>query len=350
MAPPSTVDRGVSPSVAGFGSTLFLFGQLVIVLPIDVVSRRLSVRYAAVAGLALGSIGTAFGGVLSVPVSLVARLTLGFGMGATFLASMKYAGMRVDGGQVARAQGLLGALFTLGLAVGIAVMPWAVRTAGPVVPSVVAAAPVAVSAVLAPTLAPVPKPATLSLSAYVDGFYNPSGLALGLANAASYGFLIVASTWYTDVLGRTPALSATLVLTGFATATFVGRTWSGWLTAFVTERRAVEGGLLFLVATLGVVAWALAAASVTLLGVGLVLTGAGFGLPFGPLFSLAFANTGDDPGVLLVGMTAVGNAVALAYPWLVGWLLVATDGYVAGFGVMSVSVLGVVWLWRRTMC
>jgi len=82
------------------------------------------------------------------------------------------------------------------------------------------------------------------------------------------------------------------------------------------------------------------------LGLGLVATGAGFGLPFGPLFSLAFDRAGVDAGVLLVGMTVVGNAVALIYPWLVGQLLSATAGYAAGFGVMALSVVGVVGIWR----
>ena len=86
-----------------------------------------------------------------------------------------------------------------------------------------------------------------------------------------------------------------------------------------------------------------------LLVVALVLTGFGFGLPFGPLFSLAFARVGSDAGVLLVGMTALGNAAALAYPWLVGWLLGVTDGYVVGFAVMSLSVLAVTALWQRAV-
>jgi len=47
------------------------------------------------------------------------------------------------------------------------------------------------------------------------------------------------------------------------------------------------------------------------------LTGFGFGIPFGPLFSLAFSELADDPGVTLSGMLLVGNGGALAYPWLV---------------------------------
>ncbi len=343
------VARGVAPDAAGFGSTLFLLGQLLVVYPADVASRRWSIRHAAAGGLALAAAGTALGGVLSVPVNYASRLLLGLGLGTAFLTSMKYAGRHTAGGRTARVQGVLGATFTLGLAVAIPVMPLAVEAVGPVTPSLVAAVPVAVGAVLAPVLPSAGTNGPLPFGTYVDAFRNPAGLALGLGNAASYGLLIVATTWYTDVATRLPGVPVALVLAGFAAATFVGRTWSGWLTAVTTERGAVGGSLLFLAGSLAVVAAALAAGSPLLLGLGLVLTGAGFGLPFGPLNSLAFANIGTDPGVLLVGMAALGNGAALVYPWLVGWLLGASGGYLAGFVTMALSVLGVAIAWHRVM-
>jgi len=343
------VARGVAPSVAGFGSTLFLFGQFAIVWPTDVLSRSRSVRLAAAVGLGTGTVGTALGGSLSLPLAHIGRLLLGFGMGATFLASMTYAGMRADDGDVARTQGLLGATFTFGLAIGIAVTPRAVAAVGPVAPALAAAVPVAASTLFAPSLQPVTSRERQWFRAYIDAFWNPSGMGLGLANAASYGLLIVATTWYTEVLSGVPVLPATLVLTGFATATFLGRTYSGWLTEIMTATRAVESGLVFLAGTLGLVAAALWLEIPVLVAVALVFTGAGFGLPFGPLFSLAFTDIDADAGVLLVEMTAVGNVVALGYPWLVGQLLEVTAGYVAGFTMMSLSTVIVTAVWRHTM-
>ena len=343
------VVRGIAPGVAGFGSTLFLFGQFAAVWPADVLSRRSSIRLAVASGLGLGAAGTALGGALSLPIALGGRLLLGVGMGATFLLSMTYVGLYADDGDVAQTQGLLGATFTLGLAVGIAVTPQAVASVGPTLPAIAAAVPVAVSTLLAPSLRPTEPREHRPFGTYVSAFRNPTGVALGLANAASYGLLIVATTWYTDILSRVPELPAVLVLTGFATATFLGRTYSGWLTTITTRRRAVEAGLVFLAGALGAVAVALWLGLPSLLAVALVLTGAGFGLPFGPLFSLAFANIGADAGVLLVGMTALGNIVALAYPWLVGQLLEATAGYTAGFVLLSLSTVVVVAVWRRVM-
>lgn len=343
------VTRGVAPGIAGLGATLFLFAQFAIVWPTDAVARLSSVRFAAAAGLALGAVGTALGGVLFVPVALGGRFVLGLGMGASFLSAMTYAGLCVAEEHIARMQGLLGATFTLGLAVGIAGTPRAVAQFGPIPPALVAAVPVAVATALTPSLSPVEGRAYRPLGAYVKAFRTPVGIGLGLANGASYGLLIVATTWYTDVLARIPAMPVTLVLTGFAVATFLGRTYSGRLGAVMTRSRAVEAGLVFLAASLGLVAIALSVGAQSLLAVALVLTGLGFGLPFGPLFSLAFGRVGADAGVLLVGMTAIGNAVAIAYPWLVGQLLEATASYVAGFVLMSLSTVAVIAVWRTTL-
>lgn len=343
----SLISRGVAPDAAGFGSTLFLLGQLLVVYPADVASRRWSIRHAGAAGLVLATVGTALGGVVSVPINYASRLLLGLGLGTAFLTTMKYAGRRTAGGQTARVQGLLGAMFTLGLAVAIPVMPIAVEVAGPVAPSVLAAVPVAVGAFFALFLQQVETVSRPRIGTYIDAFRNPAGLALGLGNAASYGLLIVAITWYTDVATRLPGIPVALVLAGFAAATFLGRSWSGWLTAVATERGAVGGSLLFLTVALSIVAASLVAESPLGLGVGLVLTGGGFGLPFGPLNSLAFANIGTDPGVLLVGMAALGNGAALLYPWLIGWLLGASGSYAVGFMLLALSVLAVTVLWYR---
>jgi len=343
------VDRGVAPATAGLGSTLYLLGQLFVVLPADVLSRRYSIRSVTAVGFVLGAAGAALGGYLSLHVHLGSRFLFGLGNGAAFLLVIEYVGFRVDGGTVARMQGLLGALFTLGLAIAIAATPPAVAAFGPVAPALLAGSLVLCSGLLTTVLEPVGTQPTVPLQSYLSPFGTATGTTLGLANAASYGFLIVAITWYTDIVARIPVLPVTFVLTGFAAATFVGRIGSGWLTVFTTERGVVGWSLSLLTAALALVAVALQVGSAPLLAASLALTGLGFGLPFGPLFGLAFERVDSDAGVLLVGMTAIGNAAALAYPWLVGWLLSVTDGYVVGFLVMALSVLAVVLLWRRAV-
>jgi len=139
------------------------------------------------------------------------------------------------------------------------------------------------------------------------------------------------------------------VLVGFALATVFGRGLGGWLSRGYGEQATVAGTLLGLALVLVGLAAAIATGSEAGIGIGPVLTGFGFGIPFGPLFSLAFSELADDPGVTLSGMLLVGNGGALAYPWLVGRLLTATESYAAGFGAMGLTVAAVWLLWIATI-
>jgi MFS family permease len=116
---------------------------------------------------------------------------------------------------------------------------------------------------------------------YLVPLRSPSGVVLGLANMVSFGLLIVATTWYGDVLATEPALPATLILIGFSLATVAGR-FGGWVARALNERAAVALTLGVLCALLGGAAAAIALDAPDLLAVALVGTGAGFGLPVRP--------------------------------------------------------------------
>lgn len=342
------IARGVSPDAAGFGMSLFLLGQLLVVVPADRLTRTAPVERVATLGFAVAGIGIALGGALTLEATYVSRLLLGLGQGTAFVGGMKYVGLRTTGADTATAQGMLGALFTLGLACGLAVGPVAVSALGPTIPAGVTAIIALSGSALTSQLPVVSGNAMTALRAYLDPFTSASGLALGLGNMATFGFLMVASTWYTELLAGV-VLPATAVLVGFALATVLGRGLGGWLSRGYGERATVGGTLLGLALVLVGLAVAIATGSEPGIGLGLVLTGFGFGIPFGPLFSLAFSELADDPGVTLSGMLLVGNGGALAYPWLVGWLLAATESYAAGFGAMGLTVAAVWTLWSKTV-
>ena len=339
------IDLGVVPDAAGFGMTLYLLGQFITVLPADVLTRRYGTALVAAGGFVLGGIGALVGGSFDLSLAYLSRLVLGVGTGAAFLASVKYAGLRTARGSRSLAQGLLGAAFTLGLAGGLAVGPPMLDRYGPMALALLAAVVSVAPAPLAWRLQAVSTGTIRGLRRYLAPLRSPSSVVLGLANMASFGLLIVATAWYADVLATEPTLPATLVLVGFSLATVAGRFGGGWIARALNERAAVALTLALLCGLLGSVALTIALDAPLLLALALVGTGAGFGFPFGPLFALAFSNLADDAGVTLVAMTAIGNAGALAYPWLVGRLLRRTAAYTSGFAAMALTVGLVVVLW-----
>lgn len=343
------IDQGVAPDAAGFGMTLFLLGQFLIVLPADRLTRRYSIQHVAVIGLAFSSLGAATTGYATLSGALISRTLLGFGQGITFIAGMKYVGLTTRQEATATAQGLLGALFTLGFAIGLAATPIAIDQLGSFPPALLAAGTVALGAGATARLDGLVGSNPVPVRDYLTPFVSPVGLVLGLANMATFGFLMVAATWYTDVLSSTSTIPVTTALVGFALATVVGRGVGGWLSTSVGERATVQWSMAGLALLLLLIAWSIQVGSGLLLAGALVATGLGFGIPFGPLFSLAFSELADDPGVTLVGMLVVGNLGALVFPWLVGRLLADTNSYAYGFAILGLTVVGVWMLWRSAI-
>ena len=336
------IEQGVAADTAGFGMTIYLLGQVVAALPADRLTRQIGTRRVVAGGFGIATIGAAIGSTLDLRLIYLSRILLGVGTGGALLAGLKYAGHRTDRASRSLAQGLLGGAFTLGLAAGLVAGPPLLARYGPAALALSAAVVTVAPAALVPRLRAVPTEGVRRLASYVAPLRSPAGIVLGLANMVSFGLLIVATTWYGDVLGTEPTLPATLILIGFSLATVGGRFGGGWIARALNERAAVALTLGLLCALLGGAAAAIALDAPLLLAVALVGTGAGFGLPFGPLFSLAFSNLADDAGVTLVAMMIVGNAGALVYPWLIGRFLRRTDSYTSGFVTMTVSVALVV--------
>ncbi|WP_380676736.1 MFS transporter [Salinigranum sp. GCM10025319] len=337
------VDRGVAPDAAGFGMTLFLLAQAVAALPADRLTRVVSVPRACVVGFGLAAVGAVVGGWVTLPAALASRTLLGLGQGVAFVAAMKYVGRRAST-RTATAQGLLGALFTLGFAVGLASAPSILGRFGSLWPMLGVAAVVAAGAAGTATLPDVRTVEVPPLSAYLAPLRSPVGLALGLGNMATFGFLMVAGTWYPGVLASV-GVPVTATLVGFSLATVVGRGVGGRLSEAVGDRSTVFASLVGSALVLGGLAVALDAGRAWLVVVAVVLTGLGFGVPFGPLFALAFSELADDAGVTLVTMLVVGNVGAVAFPWLLGRVLRETASFALGFVAMALAVAAVGVLW-----
>jgi DHA1 family inner membrane transport protein len=343
------LERGVPPGLAGFGMSLFLLGQLVVVVPADRATRTHSAARVAAAGLAVGALGVVLSTRGTLAATLAGRGLLGLGQGVAFVGAMKHVGRRTPPALVATAQGLLGALFTLGLAAALAVAAPAYDAVGMPASMGGVAAVVALGAAGAPLLRRADREPVVPYRDYLAPLRSRVGLALGLGNMATFGFLIVATTWYVDALAATPGVSATATLLVFAGTTVLGRALGGVLAARLGDRAVVGHTMLGLAVALAGMAGGVAAGVPVVLAAGVVGTGLGFSVPFGPLFALAFSNLAEDAGVTLVAMLAVGNAGALAFPWVVGELVAATGSHAAGFLAMSAAVFGVWWLWRSAI-
>lgn len=342
---PLLLERGVSAERAGFGMTLFLLFLFLSVLPADWSTRYLPIRTVLLVGLAVGGVGALLTGIPTLSTALLSRTLLGIGQATVFVTSMKYAGLRTPPAQTARVQGMLGGLFILGFAIAIAATPWLLAVFGAAIPAITAVFVLA-GGLWALTLPRTGYAPTPSLGEYLAVFTSRTGLALGLANMATFGFLIVATTWYTDLMGRYPVLPITGVLTGFALLTVVGRIAGGWIERALGYRATISFSLLGLAGTLGVMVLAIAIESPWLLTLAIFGTGLGFGIPFGPLFAFAFTELTAEPGTVLVGMMLLGNGGALIYPWLVGQILVSTTSYVGGFAIMTVTVVAIWGFWQ----
>lgn len=342
------VARGVDPAVAGGGMSLFLLGQVLVVLPADRLTRSWSPVSVAAVGFLVGALGAAFGGWLSVPAALASRTLLGFGQAIAFIGAMKVVARRTRGADTATAQGLLGAGFTLGFAVGMATTPL-LFDVNPAVPALAAGAAIVVGLVGAAAFETVGIEPVQPLAAYLDAVRSPMAVMLGLGNMAAFGFMMVAGTWYSELLASIEAVATTSALVGFALATVVGRSVGGFAARQIGAVRTVGWSLAALAVFLGVIAVAVAANATLVLLAGVVLTGLAFGMPFGPLFSLAFTELSPDAGVTLVGMLAIGNLGALIFPWLVGRLLAATASFAPGFLVMALTVVLITVGWSLTI-
>src|SRR5699024_7315560 len=161
------------------------------------------------------------------------RVLLGLGQGAAFVGAMKCVGRRTPQGRVATAQGCLGAPFTLGPALALAGATPAFGPVGYVAARDGVAVGVATVASGAPLRAPAGTDAVIPYRSYLAPLRSRVGLALGLEDLATFGFLIVATTWYVDALAAVPGVPATGTLLAFAATTVVGRALGGLLASRV---------------------------------------------------------------------------------------------------------------------
>lgn len=302
IADPLAATYGVSLAAVGLLTTALFVTHLAAQLPAGRGADRLGPRAVALAAIAAAVLGNVL--LLasdSYALALAARLVVGLGSGAGFVAGLDL--VRAGGGGPGL-QGLYGGATMAGGGLALTIVPWLTDATSWRATYVGATTLAVVAAVPVLAVRALPRPDHTGEGVLRD----PRLLPLGLLQAATFGLAIVAGNWVVTLLERQGAGSALAGVAGGTVllAGIVTRPWGGALARRPEVRsRALVGWSLvagaagsLLLAAGGPLGLAAAAA----LALGLAA-----GMPFAIIFAAAQRLRPDAPAAAaaVVNMTAV---------------------------------------------
>jgi len=329
VADPLADAYGVSLAVVGLFTTALFVTHLLVQIPAGRASDRIGARNVGLLAVVAVVAGNLL--LLAAPdsaLAIVARLLVGVGSGAGFVAGAEY--MRSAHASPVL-QGLYGAATMAGGGLAIAIVPQLAPLLGWRAPYWSALAAAALTgAVLA--AAPAHK---LQFVTRRGGFVADRRLLrLGLLHGATFGLSVVAANWIVPLLerhghsrGTAAALGSLLLLGGIVTRPLGG---------FVVGRSATLAAALLV----GAAAFAVLAtpAPLPVLGAGAAVAGLAAGLPFAAVFAGAQLTRPDAPGA------AVGFVNAWAISAVVGGTpLLGLAFSLPGEGRIGFGCLAVLW-------
>jgi MFS family permease len=289
----------------------------------------------------LGAIGLIVGGnalalvAPSFPLGLAARLVIGLGTGAGFVAGSDYVRSVTAS---PKAQGLYGGAGVGGGGLAIAIVPLLSGWRAPYTSAAVVAAVLAIPLAAAPAderLGERHAAGSAAGSVVRDRRLYP----LAALHTASFGLSVIAGNWVVDLLDDhghsrrlAGAVGALILLLGLP-----ARPVGGWiLRSQQIARRALAGSIVAGAAGLAVLA---VPTPLALLVAASALAGLAAGIPFAAAFSGAQHLRPESPAAA-VGLV---NAVA-TLAIVVGTPLVGLTFALPGDGRIGFAILGVLWL------
>ena len=335
---------------AGLISTaLFLAASLTMLLFGDLADRY-PTKGAVTFGMALTLAGNAATAVApSYEALLLAKALGGVGAGFGFLAGIRYIQRRYGEGRPHFGQGLYGAGYPLGSAIGLWGMPslallWGWRGAFLGTSAVIAA-------VLAVWLAATGVERMRRPGTMLDAVRCPNCWATTVQHAAGFGLVFAAATWVTTFLLREfslPLEASGLLGSILLVLAVIARPIGGYILARQhVGAVAVMRGAQLLVLT-GVALVALPGRPLPAALVGAAAMGIGGGLPYSAVFLTAAASPPRAPSAAqgltalggltgtLIGAPAMGYAIQTwGFSW--AWLIL---------GAISAAALGVTFVMR----
>ena len=297
-------------------------------------------RYGAKRMVTLGLVVTlagnvAFAGAPSYPGLLAAKAIGGLGSGVSFLAGVRYIASLYQSARSHTAQGLYGAGYPLGSAIGVWSMAPIAAAYG--WRAAIAASSIFIAIVLAAWLA-APTVSRMPATGWLlDALRCANCWLTSLQHAAGFGLGLAAGTWITVYLLRefalpldvSGALGSLLLVVAVFARPLGGYVVAREIVATKTMMRAAQLSILGGLALLGAPGRPLLVALA-----GALLVGLGVGLPYAAVFNTAGASLPSAAGASQ-GLTAVGGtAGALLLAPLIG-LALERAGFVAAWALLA---------------
>ncbi|MDE3192069.1 MAG: MFS transporter [Chloroflexota bacterium] len=334
---------------AGLISTALFLSAALTMLALGGSLDRYEPRTLVAIGVALALAGNVASALApSYEWLLAAKVTGGIAAAIGFLAGVRYVTARYGDSRSHFGQGLYGAGYPLGSAIGLWVMPslalaWGWRGA-------FAATSVVIALVLLAWLAATAVPPTRRPGTIADAMRCRNCWGTAAQHAAGFGLVFAAATWITTFLLRefSLPLGASGILGSILLfVTVLARPAGGSLVArehlrTLTVMRLAQ---LLILAGAALLAWPDRSLAVALVGTGAM--GVGAGLPYASVFNTAAASLPARPaaaqsltalggfGGTLVGAPAMGYAID-TWGFSVAWLIL---GLISVFALVVTLVM-----------
>ena len=260
------------------------------------------------------------------------KIFVGLGTGTCFVAGARYVSAAYAGSRSHLAQGYYGGSILLGSGFVIFAVPRFSAAFG-WRGGFLATAATAVVAWLLWAMAAPPPPAQRHSPGSFGGMISDLRLwRLGLVQMASFGLVIVVSSWITTFLRRSLLLDAVPAGLLGSVALLLGivmRPLGGILVRRIGVRPLLQSSLTL--SSAGCFLLALAGSSVAWTALAIVLIGAGCGLPYAALFTRAAGLFPGRAGAAMGLVNMLGIIMILAAPPLIGKLVEWSGSFQSSF-------------------
>jgi len=341
LIPSLTEAFGFSLALAGFLTTGIFLTHAGMQIPGGHLADRLGARRVitiALAQVCVGNFAIAF--AAAYWQLLFWKIFVGLGTGTCFVAGARYISAAYPGPRAHLAQGYYGGSILLGSGFVIFAVPRFAAAfgwrGGFVATAAMAAAAWIVWAAAAPA-SPEQRHTPVSFGGMIADLRL---WRLGLVQMASFGLVIVVSSWITTFLRRSLLLDAVTAGLLGSVALLLGivmRPLGGVLVRRMSVRSLLRLSLTLSAA--GCFALAFAGSSVVLTALAIVMIGTGCGLPYAALFTRAVELFPSRAGAAMGLVNMLGIIMILAAPPLIGRLVAWSGSFQSSFAALGLFSL-----------